>query len=133
MHIVTVRSHAREFALLPDVEVITLEALRHEHSAASRVVIFIVTLERSLRSIKHRIKCVMSCCDDRPFFGLMLKYPRARDYYYSSIRYRAYNEFCARQTFPVSIFNDSLCERTENLSPNKTTLNIRIEKHMRRE
>lgn len=124
-------SHAREFALLPDEEVITLEALRHEHSAASRVVIFIVTLERSLRSIKHRIKCVMSCCDDRPFFRLMLKHPRARDYYYSSIWYRAYNEFCARETFAVSIFSNSPHEQIKNLSLNKTTLKIRIDKYMR--
>lgn len=60
------------------VEVITLEALRQERSPASRVVIFIVTLKRSLRSIKHRVKYVVSCYDDRPFFKLMLKHPHNR-------------------------------------------------------
>jgi len=62
------------------VEVITLEALRHERSLASRVVIFIVTLKRSLWSIKHRVKYVVSCCDDKPFFWLMLKHPHNRNY-----------------------------------------------------
>lgn len=63
------------FAILFDVEKITeLETLRHEHLPTSRVVIFIVTLKPSLRSIKHHVKCVMLYCDDRPLFRLMLKY-----------------------------------------------------------
>lgn len=61
--------HVNFTTLLSDIEEVTdLEALRHEHSPTSRVVIFIVTLKPSLRSIKHHVKCVMLRRDDRLFF-----------------------------------------------------------------
>lgn len=75
---------ANSNSLLFDVEEVTgLKTLRHVHSPTSRVVIFIVTLKPSLRSIKHHVKCVMLYCDDRFFFRLMLKY--LRDYCFVAI------------------------------------------------
>jgi len=71
------------------------------HGSIVRVVIFIVTLKRSLRSIKDRVRCVMSCCNDRPSLELMLKHRHTHNY--SLIRSLALRQISIALSF--AIFN----------------------------